>query len=76
MTTKEVTLETKGMHCPSCAMLIEMSLERVEGVVDAKADYVTQRTTVTFDSESTGVQTLVDAVTDAGYQCVCTDGPS
>lgn len=68
MATREITLNTKGMHCPSCAMLIETSLTRLEGVSRAKSDYASETTTVVFDDDKTNVEALLDTVTQAGYE--------
>ena len=68
MATREITLQTKGMHCPSCAMLVEMSLTRLDGVKAARSDYATELTQVTYDDDETDVEALVDAVVDAGYE--------
>jgi len=68
MATKQVTLNAKGMHCPSCAMLVEMNLTRVAGVQKAKVDYAHEKAEVTFDDAVADERALVAAVDDAGYE--------
>jgi copper chaperone CopZ len=67
MAEKTVELETTGMHCQSCAMLIEMSVGDLDGVSSAKSDYAAGTTQVTFDDEKVGVDRIVDEIAKAGY---------
>ena len=38
-----------GMHCASCARLIERSLKKTPGVMDAAVNYGSERAAVEFD---------------------------
>ncbi|HLD61652.1 MAG TPA: heavy metal-associated domain-containing protein [Patescibacteria group bacterium] len=40
--TSKITLSIKGMHCGSCAYLIEDILKEQKGVTEAKVDFVKQ----------------------------------
>lgn len=60
-------LKLTGMHCGSCAMMIQMSLEDVPGVKSAKAEYATGVADVTYDSDVVSTDALVAAVVAAGY---------
>lgn len=64
----EVALDTTGMHCPSCALLIEMTLKKEAGVQDVKADYPAGRTDVTFDPKVTSEAAIVAKIEDLGYK--------
>lgn len=70
-TSENVKLVTTGMHCPSCAMLIQMSLEELEGVSEARSDYRTGITEVVYDPGVTNVDRIVAEIRSAGYD---TDG--
>lgn len=61
-------LVTTGMHCASCAMLIDMTLKDMPGVVRAKADHVDGSTVVTFDDSATNVDAIIDAIRGIGYE--------
>jgi copper chaperone CopZ len=61
------TLETTGMHCQSCAMLIEMNVADLPGVSSVRADYVSGDTEVTYDSDQVAVDAIVDEIVKAGY---------
>lgn len=62
-----VRLATTGMHCGSCAMLIDMTLEDVTGVRSVKTEYASGTTEVTFDPEAVDVDGIVAAVRAIGY---------
>lgn len=61
-------LNTAGMHCGSCSMLIDMTLSELNGVESSKSDAATGSTVVTFDSETVDLPTLIGAIQAAGYE--------
>lgn len=63
--TKKFT--TGGMHCPSCSMLIEMSLTDLEGVEAAASDYRKGITEVTYDRAVLTPERIVSEIEAAGY---------
>ena len=56
------------MSCASCVASLEAALGRVPGVADVNVNLATERATITYDADATSVQTLAQAVEDAGYQ--------
>lgn len=66
--TETVRLATTGMHCGSCAMLIDMTLGDLDGVAGVKTDYVSGVSTVTYDPARLSVDDLIAAVRAAGYE--------
>jgi len=66
MTTK--TYNVKGMHCTSCALLIESDLE--DAGVKARCNYAKQTLSVEFDEKKTAEVKITDVVAKAGYQIV------
>lgn len=67
MAETTVKLKTTGMHCPSCSMLIEMSVGDLEGVSDVHSDHRTGETEVTYDTDKLGTDRIVDEIRKAGY---------
>lgn len=65
--TERVTLAVKNMTCSLCPFTVRKSLQKVEGVVDAKVDFGEKTATVVFDPQKTGVKALTQATTNAGY---------
>jgi copper chaperone len=62
-----VELVVGGMHCPSCAALIEETLVREPGVHGATVDLDASRATVTFDGSARSVRDLCASVVSVGY---------
>lgn len=58
-----------GMHCASCARLIERKLSRTPGVLSASVNYGSEQASVETDSFVTDDQ-LANAVGEAGYTAV------
>jgi len=60
------TFKIDGMHCTSCALLIESDLE--DAGVRAVCSYAKQTLTVEFDEKKVGEKTIKDVIAKAGYQ--------
>jgi copper chaperone CopZ len=67
MVLQTVRIKTTGMHCGSCAMLVQMSLEDLPGVAEARADVAASMTEVTFDPDVIDTPALVETIEKAGY---------
>ncbi len=65
-TSRIAVLEIEGMHCSSCANLIEKSLMKVPGVLEANVNYATEKARVKLDGTA-DASVLEKAVADAGY---------
>jgi Cu+-exporting ATPase len=65
---KKKTFTIDGMHCTSCALLIESDLE--DAGVKATCSYAKQTLTVEFDETKIGEKNIKDVVAKAGYQIV------
>ena len=70
MPAEAVTFTVTGMHCASCGMLVDETLEDLAGVVRADTDSRRGRTTVHADLTVTSVGEIVAAIGDAGYAAV------
>ena len=62
-----VRIKTTGMHCNSCAMLIQMTLDDVDGVESAVADVASGVTEVVYDPDRVAPAQLAAAIEGAGY---------
>jgi Cu2+-exporting ATPase/Cu+-exporting ATPase len=47
------TFKIKGMHCASCAGIIEKTFKKTEGVTSAEVNYGTETAKVTYDTAAT-----------------------
>jgi Cu+-exporting ATPase len=66
----KVTFSLIGMHCASCAAAIEGSLNGLVGVSKATVNFATEKAYVEYDPEQVTMQSLEQAVRDAGYDVV------
>ncbi len=64
---KRIQLSLSGMHCSSCASIIERSLKKVSGVKTANVNFASEKASIVFDETRSPVQSLIDAVGKAGY---------
>jgi P-type Cu+ transporter len=63
---KKTTLDISGMHCASCATLINRGLSKTPGVMEANVNYSAQKATVMHD-DSVDSGALIEAVKKRGY---------
>ncbi len=70
---KRVSLSLFGMHCSSCAAIIERSIKKVPGVKQASVNFAAEKATVVFDGSATDTGSLVKAIEKAGYRAELVD---
>ena len=70
MALKKVNLPIAGMTCASCVAHVEGGLKEVPGVETAAVNLANERATVQFDPDKTGIDKMVSAVRDVGYDVV------
>ncbi|MCX6784985.1 MAG: heavy metal translocating P-type ATPase [Candidatus Komeilibacteria bacterium] len=63
---KKIDLQITGMHCVSCASLIEKSLEKVSGVSGVNVNFATQKARVECADQNQETS-LTQAVKQVGY---------
>lgn len=66
----EQTYKVKGMHCASCAGIIEKTFKKIDGVESAEVNYATETAKVTFDEMKTNGNTLSQSVEPLGYSLI------
>ncbi|MFH0954650.1 MAG: heavy metal translocating P-type ATPase [Candidatus Micrarchaeota archaeon] len=64
----KVTLQVGGMHCASCALIIDKSLRKVPGVRESNVNFSTSKATIEFDENQTKESDLIFAVKKSGYK--------
>ncbi len=65
---ERTSLIISGMHCSSCAAIIERQLKKVSGVSEAKVNFASEKAAIIYDSGITKVEDLINAVEKAGYK--------
>ena len=67
---KKAEIKISGMHCASCALNVEKTLQDVEGVEDAQVNFGTEKATVEYDPDKVELGKLEEKVQEAGYGVV------
>lgn len=65
---KKITTPILGMHCASCAQKIESTLKKLNDVIKANVNFATEKATVKYDPTKTDINTIMNAIKNAGYQ--------
>lgn len=65
--TTTLTFRVEGMHCGSCGMLIDETLEELDGVHHSETSVKAKRTSVAFDPQRCQPTDVVAAIAEAGY---------
>lgn len=63
---KKIKLKIEGMHCNSCAMMIENELEDIN--VKARVDFASEKAEVEFDENKISEKKIREAITKLGYK--------
>lgn len=64
---RNVTLDIKGMTCPTCPLTVKVALKKQAGVQDVKLDAPHNAAAVTFDPDKVSADQLAKVVTELGY---------
>ncbi|MEK7511228.1 MAG: heavy metal translocating P-type ATPase [Patescibacteria group bacterium] len=64
------TYRIKGMHCASCAGIIERTVKKVEGVEHVEVNYGTETAKIAFDEAKTNPHHLSEQIRPLGYSLV------
>lgn len=64
---ESTTIHATSMVCESCAKTIEKAVYHVDGVKEVSVDVKAKLVEVKFVPRQTNVETIEEAITDAGY---------
>ena len=64
---RNVALSVPDMTCWTCPITVRKSLERVDGVIEARVSFEDLTAMVTYDPTTTNVARLIEATTNVGY---------
>ena len=67
MSTRQIAFAIQGMFCAKCAVDIERTLTRVDGVVAAQVNYATERAAVTYEPRRVPAAKIVAAIRAIGF---------
>ncbi len=66
----EKIYKIKGMHCASCAGIIEKTFKKTEGVFSVSVNYGNESAKISFDDSKTNIQDLSEKIKPLGYNFV------
>ena len=72
MTTTHIELMIDGMHCGSCGLLVDETLEELDGVTHCTTDVRRGRAQLAFDPGRITVDDITTAITALGYRTTAT----
>ena len=64
---KRENINISGMHCSSCANLIERELKKVNGVTAVNVNFTSEKASITFEPNMTKISDFTKAIEKAGY---------
>ncbi|WP_249643809.1 cation transporter [Nocardia sputi] len=67
MTTSTHEFRVEGMHCASCALLVDDTLDDLPGVRNTQTTMKKGRTAVELDTGSTTLAEVIEAIEKLGY---------
>ncbi len=65
---EKIILNIEGMDCASCAAIIEYSLKKEKGVVDANVNYAAEKAYVDINPSEIDNKKIKKVITDLGYK--------
>jgi len=64
----KLKLQTEGMHCGSCEILVKDALGELEGVRNVEASWKTGIVDVDFDESKTDKMKIIETIKKQGYK--------
>lgn len=71
--SQRVNLSLFGMHCSSCAHIIERSLKKVPGIKQANVNFSAEKVNIIYDEAQVKSQELLEVISKAGYRAEIVD---
>jgi len=65
---QKIQIDVSGMHCASCAKLVDRALQKVPGVKDSNVNLAAEKASIFYDEALAKPEDLLQAVKAAGYQ--------
>ena len=70
---KKINLDIEGMHCGSCALLIEHTLKDIKWIQQVNVNFSAEKATITFDEEKIQLTEIQETIKHLGYKVVLAD---
>ena len=63
----QTTLKINGMHCASCTAKIEKALQKIDGVIKASVNLVTEQAAIEYNTDKVSKVQLIETIKSVGY---------
>jgi P-type Cu+ transporter len=73
---KKTNLEVSGMHCASCATIINKALAKKDGIQEANVNFATSNARVVFDNKQLSEEEIIKLIKKKGYGAKVLTGSS
>ncbi|MFQ5729809.1 MAG: heavy-metal-associated domain-containing protein [Waddliaceae bacterium] len=60
-------LKIGGMSCSHCNLSVEGAFKKIDGVVDARADYNEGKAEIRYEEEKVGIEEIINAFNKHGH---------
>lgn len=64
---KDFELKIKGMDCPSCAMNVENTVRKLNGIAEINVDFITGKAAIKYEPSLTTTSEIRETIEKAGY---------
>jgi Cu+-exporting ATPase len=71
--SKKTTLKISGMDCASCAVNIENTLRKKDGIKSANVNFASEKLSLEFDSTQTDIPQVQKTIEKMGYKAIKED---
>jgi Cu+-exporting ATPase len=68
--TKRVVLDIGGMHCVTCAQIIEKRIPKLKGIIQATFNFAAEKAVIDYDPDVVDQKAIEDAIAEVGYTVV------
>jgi len=65
---EKTVLKLSGLHCTSCAVNIDLTIEDIPGVKNSCTNYAKSESKITFNPSETSLDSIKNAIHNLGYQ--------
>ncbi|MFO8085106.1 MAG: heavy metal translocating P-type ATPase [Desulfobacterales bacterium] len=67
MNEQKISIPVSGMTCANCAMNIERTLRKLDGIQDVSVNFATENVSVTFDPKEIKISDIASKIKKIGY---------
>ena len=67
MSDNKITLPVTGMTCANCAMNIERTVKKLNGISDARVNFAAEQAAISFDPTQLQVKDVIAQIQDSGF---------